>query len=164
MERNTILDYQKFIFATLFITANKLQVIGDQFLEEVTTKQWLLLVMIGQFNDHPPTLGQLSALMGTSHQNTKQIALKLETKGFLLIEKDSKDSRILRFKHTQKALDFFTKRNDGDLVFLTELFQGFSEGELNSFAKGLYKMTQNLSVMDKTTKSEEFGWIRDLFN
>lgn len=163
MENASTLDYEKFIFATLFILANKLQVVGDKFLEEVTTKQWFLLLMVAQFGDQPPTLGQVAELLGSSHQNTKQLALKLESKGFLTIAKDSEDSRALRLRVTERCYDYFSKRTDKDTNYLNELFKEFTEDEVISLAKGINKLTHGLTNMGESVKSQEFGWVNNLF-
>lgn len=162
MENDRVLEYEKFIFATVFILANKLQVVGDKYLDEVTTKQWFVLLMVAQFQNQAPTLGQVAALLGTSHQNTKQLALKLELKGLLQIEKDRKDSRALRLKITQKSYDYFAERTDKDIYLLNELFKEFDKEEIAVFAKCINKLTQGLSNMDESVRSEDFGWIRNL--
>ncbi|WP_040951913.1 MarR family winged helix-turn-helix transcriptional regulator, partial [Gorillibacterium massiliense] len=81
-------EHQKEIFGGLFVLANKLQAIGDRELGEITTKQWFLMMMIEQWGEEPPTLSELAKEMGSSRQNLKQLALKLQEKGFLSIEKD----------------------------------------------------------------------------
>ena len=80
--------YQKYddeflMFGLLFVLGNKLQVIGDSFYEEITSKQWFVLVMLGVLGDNP-TLNELSEGMGSSHQNVKQLLVKLQEKGYVL--------------------------------------------------------------------------------
>jgi len=77
-----ILDKQKYLFANFFLLANKLQVIGDFHLanDGITTKQWFLILIISQFKEKPPMITDVANLMGTSRQNVKQLALKLEEK------------------------------------------------------------------------------------
>lgn len=158
------LEYKKFIFGTLFILANNLQTVSDRYLEEITIKQWLLLVMISQYEEHPPTLGQVALLMGSSHQNVKQIAIKLEKKGFIIIEKAQDDQRALHLKLTQRCQAYFQKRDEKDLVFLDKVFSGFNNNELESFAGNVYKLTNNLFEMDNNKKLEEFTWIKNLLS
>ena len=106
-----ILDKQKFIFGSLFLVANRLQVIGDNYLgkDGITTKQWFLSAIISQFKK-PPTLREVAEIMGSSRQNVKQLALKLCEKEFLTIEKDEQDARALRLKLTEKSRLFWEKR------------------------------------------------------
>jgi len=141
-----ILDKQKFIFGSLFLLSNKLQVIGDQYLgkDDMTTKQWFLTAMISQFRDNPPTLSEVAELMGSSRQNVKQLALKLEEKGFLRIEKDEQDARAVRLKLTEKSRTFWEKRQSRDEWFLRDLFEDFSEQEIDVIYSGFNKLFKKI--------------------
>lgn len=46
-----------------------------------------------------PTVNELADIMGSSHQNVKQILLKLEKKGFVYIAVDENDKRKQRRRH-----------------------------------------------------------------
>jgi DNA-binding MarR family transcriptional regulator len=149
------LDMQKFIFGSLFLFANKLQVIGDNHLEseDMTIKQWFLTVIISQFGSNPPTLSDVAQLMGSSRQNVKQLALKLQEKDFLNIEKDDQDARATRLKLTQKCQDFWEKRKDKDNKFLMDLFQDFDMEELTSIYGGFNKLLNQIEKMEKSPRS-----------
>lgn len=143
--RETI-DEQKYIFGALFILANKLQVKGDQMLEDdgMTLRQWFLTVMILQFKDRPPTLTEVANLMGTSHQNVKQIAKKLEEKNFLTFIKDEKDGRILRLQLTELSRNYWNKREqDGD-HFIEKLFEHVTDEEIKTIVAVFNKLFQSL--------------------
>ncbi|MCX7921892.1 MAG: MarR family transcriptional regulator [Clostridia bacterium] len=145
------LEKQRFIFGSLFLLANKLQVIGDQYLgkDGMTTKQWFLTVMISQFRDNHPTLSEVAELMGSSRQNVKQLALKLEEKDFLKIEKDEQDARALRLKLTEKSQEFWEKRQEQDNQFIEELFKDFSEEEVNIISSSFRKLFEKIEQMEK---------------
>lgn len=144
-------DKQKFIFGSIFLLANKLQVLGDQYFSEnhMTVKQWLLTVVILQFQNGPPTLSEVAELMGSSRQNVKQIALKLERKGFLTIEKDDKDARAIRLRLTEKSYDFWEERADRDEQYVVELFRDLSEEEINAMFSGMEKLFKKIEKMNK---------------
>lgn len=140
------MEPHKYVFGSVFSIANRLQAIGDSFLGDITTKQWFLLAIIGQFfKDIPPAISEIAEIMGTSRQNVKQIALKLEKKGFLSISKDEKDSRILRVKITEKCMNYFEQRYEKDERFLETIFQGFKPEELFQLANSLDKFYKNIS-------------------
>ena len=143
----SILDKQKYIFGSLFLLANKLQVVGDQYLGEegMTTKQWFLTAMISQFYDAPPTLSEMAELMGSSRQNVKQLALKLQEKDFLTIKKDEKDARIIRLKLTEKSQVFWEKREKQDDEFIQDLFKNCNNEEINTVCNVFNKLFENLS-------------------
>jgi DNA-binding MarR family transcriptional regulator len=145
------LDKQKFIFGSLFLLANKLQVIGDQYMgrDGMTTKQWFLTAMISQFGSNPPTLSEVADLMGSSRQNVKQLALKLEEKEFLKIEQDERDARALRLKLTEKSQAFWEKREDKDSQFIRDLFEGFNQEEIDLIFTGFNKLFEKIEKMEK---------------
>ncbi len=81
---NSIPD-EPMIFALLLIISNKMNTLLDREFKEfdVTTKQWFLSETIKSLFDTSPTMKELASEMGSSHQNIKQVALKLQQKGLL---------------------------------------------------------------------------------
>ena len=147
-----ILNKQKFIFGSLFLLANKLQVIGDEYLgrDGMTTKQWFLTAMISQFGNNPPTLSEVAKLIGSSRQNVKQLALKLEEKDFLILEKDNEDARALRLRLTEKCRTFWENREGQDDRFVKDLFKDFSEEEINTVYNSFNKLFEKIENLEKT--------------
>ncbi|MDA1478020.1 MarR family winged helix-turn-helix transcriptional regulator [Bacillus changyiensis] len=148
IEETELLNRQKYIFGSFFILANNLQIEGDKLLSKdgITLRQWLLTVVILQFDDRHPTLGDVARLMGTSHQNTRQLANKLQERGFLSIEKDPEDGRAIRLKLTEKSYDFWaTKEEMGDR-FVENLFEDMTTEEVVVMAKGIEKLLSKLNV------------------
>lgn len=148
------MDKQKHIFGSIFLLANKLQVLGDQYLgrDDITTKQWFLHVMISQFGDSPPTLSAVAELMGNSRQNVKQLALKLEEKGFLTIQKDPQDARALRLKLTDKSQIFWEKRKKQDDEYIEDLFKDISAEEIDAIFKGFAKLFEKVEKLENALK------------
>ena len=60
------------------------------------------MLVVTHLFEKPPTLQAAADALGTSHQNAKQIAVKLQEKNYLKIEKDKSDSRSLRLIPTRK--------------------------------------------------------------
>jgi len=149
-------DDQKYLFVSLFLAANKLQIIGDRYLSDVnlTTKQWLLMVMVLQFGENPPTISQAANITGSSRQNVKQLALKLEKNGYMIIEKDPKDSRITRLKLTNKHLDMWNKRSEMDDEFLDNLFSGLNHEQVHDMAFGMDKILEKIDKIMEKYKSD----------
>lgn len=148
------IDKKKFIFGSLFLLGNRLQVIGDKYLEKegITTKQWLLIVMIAQFVDSIPTLSEVAQLMGSSRQNVKQLTLRLQEKGFVSIKKDERDSRVLRLKLTEKSAVFWEERKEKDEQFIIDIFNGLSEEEIHIMCNGFNRLFHNIESIEKIYK------------
>lgn len=145
------IEKQMYIFGSIFLIANKLQVLGDQYLGRagITTKQWLLTAMVSQFQNNPPTLSEVAELMGSSRQNVKQLALKLEKKGFLNMQKDEQDARALRLKLTEKSREFWEQRQKQDEQYIEEFFEGLSSEEINAIFKGFGKLFEKITELEK---------------
>lgn len=139
-------EKQKFIFGSIFLIANKLQAIGDQYLGEdgMTTRQWFLSIMIAQFENQAPTLTEVAQVMGSSHQNVKQLALKLEKKGFIRIDKDPTDGRAIRLSLTPKCRAFWMERREKDDAFIRNLFNDIDEDELEVMQSAIKKILRKI--------------------
>lgn len=143
------------IFAMIFLLSNKLQTIGDSFFDEVSTKQWFVLVVLGIMEGYSPTLNELSDAVGSSHQNTKQLVLKLEQKGYVELKKDEKDSRCLRIKATPKVKEFSKAYHQKDEEFMNKLFGHFNDTELTVTKNVLLSMRDLLEGMEKDYVKEK---------
>jgi len=154
MEKNDILEKQKLIFGSIFLLSNKLQVIMDRDLAsyDLTAKQWFLTAIMEEFFNSPPSLSELAEAMGSTHQNVKQIALKLQNKDFLEIQKDEEDRRATRLKLTEKSYAFWEKRQEQSENFLTEFFEDLSEEELDTMCYGLNKLYEKLLKFGEAQK------------
>lgn len=152
-----ILEKQKYIFGSIFLLANKLQVIGDQYLgrDDMTTKQWFLTAMISQFGNNPPTLSQVAEHIGSSRQNVKQLALKLEEKGFLEIRKDEQDARALRLVLTKKSRIFWDKREKQDEEYIRELFGELTAEEIDAMFTGFGKLYGKIEQIEKENSKQQ---------
>lgn len=67
----------KATFTTLFIVQNRPQTIFDHTIPELSLKQFMLLTMVRQTDEHL-TFTQLGHLLGCSRQKIKKLALALE--------------------------------------------------------------------------------------
>ena len=145
---------QKFIFGGVQVVANQMDTLLERELKEhnLTTKQWLLTIVVQNIFDHDPTIKEVAKGMGSSHQNVKQVALKLQQKGFVVMEKDPKDARITRIKLTD-AIDSFGKESQQKSELFTEkLFDGITAEELAMTRSALEKLLANLEAMDRESK------------
>jgi MarR family transcriptional regulator for hemolysin len=150
-------DPSKSALGMVFLLANQLETIGNRFLGELTCKQWFLLANLSSFFERPPTVSQVAHSMRLSHQNVKQLALKLQTKGFLTLEKDPQDRRSWRIRLTPKAYDYGNARASRDQVFLERFLEGVSPDHLQIFLSTTLKLHDNLTQMERQGLSEETG-------
>lgn len=139
------MDKRFALFGYFFAMSNRLQTVGDRFYEEITCKQFFLMICLRLFENGAPTINELSEIMGCSHQNVKSIAGKLEEKGYLEIRPDSDDARKLRIRLTNKADSLAKKYQKKELDFIDMLFTGISDKQIEATFKTLEKMEENIN-------------------
>lgn len=145
------------IFGLLLIISNKMDTLLERELKEfdVTTKQWFLSETVNSLFDYPPTLKEVGNMMGSSHQNVKQVALKLQEKELMTLEKDRKDARITRLTLTEKSIDFWKKTNQKGDIFRNQMFSEIDNDILSQTRTMLEKVMSNLEKIEKSSMMSE---------
>ncbi|TGA96570.1 MarR family transcriptional regulator [Sporolactobacillus shoreae] len=151
MSKLDLMSDQQFLFGFIFIAANRIDTLLEREFKvfDVTTKQWFLSIVIDNLFDEPPTIKEAAKEMGSSHQNVKQIALKLEQKGLLVLEKDKNDARAIRLKLTERSRDFWGKLREEGASFTQTLFQGVNPEDLSTARRAMQKVMANIKTMDQ---------------
>lgn len=139
------MEEKAYIFGTVFILANKLQVLGDRLDRRLTVKQWLFLAGITACESGAPTLSELAARIGSSRQNVKKMAVLLEAQGFVAVNRDDSDARALRLTLTDSCREHFRRREHAEIAFIESLFEGFGAGELRSLARAFRKLERTIA-------------------
>ena len=80
----TGIEHSYFLLGLLSAFDNRFQAIADSTMQEISWKQFFAIICINMCKEKP-TIKELAEIMGSSHQNVKQILLKLEKKGFVCI-------------------------------------------------------------------------------
>ncbi len=138
---------QAFLLGILSAFDNRFQAAADAFFKEITWKQFFAIICINLCKE-APTINELSDVMGSSHQNVKQILLKLEKKGFVTTVADEKDKRKQRIIVTDEARRFLEENdNNGQQsqYIIGQIFNGISDKNLQTTIQTIMKMERNLS-------------------
>jgi len=152
---NSISD-EPMIFALLLITSNMMNTLLEREFKEfdVTTKQWFLSETIHTLFDYPPTMKEVASEMGSSYQNIKQVALKLQQKGLLKLERDKKDARITRLRLTEQSHDFWQKTDSKGTIFRENMFKEMNNKDIATARALLEKILSNLIEIENATIEE----------
>lgn len=145
------MDKRYVIFGNIFLLANRLQAVMDKTANELTSRQWFVVTMLGMF-DEPPTLRQLSVMCDSSHQNTKQIVLKLEAKGFVRIEKDPQDRRAMRIIATEECQRWNKENRHFAANFIDQMYKEVSPEEIDIMNTAQQKIYDSLGKMKEELK------------
>ena len=106
---------QAFLLGLLSAFDNRYQAAADAFFKEITWKQFFAIICINLCKE-APTINELSDVMGSSHQNVKQILLRLEKKGFVSTVVDDRDKRKQRIVVTDAARAFLQKNDNNGIL------------------------------------------------
>ena len=111
---NSIMENNQYNFGVLMMLKNKIETLLDKELFEygVTAKQWYLSMLVNYMFDYEPTISQVAKVMGSSHQNVKQIANRLYDKQLIELYRDKLDKRAIRIKITDEGKEFWNRMKD----------------------------------------------------
>lgn len=143
------MDMEKYILVVLFLVQQRWSYVISKELanDEITTKQWLMMIVMANAFQSPPSMQEVADAMSTTHQNVKQLATRLENRGFLKIERDPNNRRILRLNVTDECLQFWEKRAPEDMKTINKHFEGLNDEKVRSLFEimgKLEKISQNL--------------------
>lgn len=137
-----------YLIGLLSAFENRYQATADKFFEEISWKQFFAIICINLFDD-APSLKQLAELMGSSHQNVKQILNKLESKGFIQFIPDEKDKRMQRIVLMQRTRDFCNKSDESSNQIMEKIFEGISPEYIRITIQTLTQMADNLGKVEE---------------
>lgn len=137
------IDDRYYLFGLLNAFANRLQTVGDTFFEEISWKQWFVLIGVSVYQN-PPTINEVADVIGSSRQNVKQILLKLEKIGLVQLYTDEEDRRKIRVRMTEKMNVFDSKYQDLSEEFMHNLYKGLDDKDIAVTIKTLSAMEENL--------------------
>ncbi len=140
------MDKRLLIFGGLFTTSNRLQILMDQTIEDLTAKQWFVIAILELFKE-PPSLIQLANACDSSYQNIKQIVLKLEKKGFVKLESNKNDKRAKSVVMTSKIKTWSEQNKEMTEEFVDSMFIGLTQKEIDDFSNTLLKIYEKLGNM-----------------
>ena len=132
-----------FLLGLLSAFDNRFQAVADSFFKEVTWKQFFAIICINLCKENP-TINELAEIMGSSHQNVKQILLKLEKKGFVQMITDDNDRRKQRIVVTEKCNEFCESNDQESHIYMNRTFEGISQEQIAVTIQTITQMERNL--------------------
>ena len=132
-----------FLIGLISAFENRFQAMADKYMEEISWKQFFAVICIGMCKEKP-TLKELAEIMGSSHQNVKQILIKLEKKGFVRIVADEKDKRKQRIELTEYCENFCNKNDEVSISIMNKMFEGISQEQIQTTIATIIQIEGNI--------------------
>ncbi|MBO4579658.1 MAG: MarR family transcriptional regulator [Clostridiales bacterium] len=136
-----------YLLGLLSAFENRFQAMADSTMKEISWKQFFAIICINMCKE-PPTIKELSEVLGSSHQNVKQILLKLEKKGFVEFKTDDGDRRKQRIVLTDKCMKFCEQGNDMSIKIMEKMFKGVPEKDIKTTIKTITCIEKNLAEVE----------------
>ena len=133
--------------------ANTLQTVMDMGMSDITSRQWLPLMILGRCEE-APNLNQLAEKCGITRQSAKQLVDKLVEKDLVRLEKDENDRRNSLVVITKKGRSWGKNNLEKNVMFVQELYSGLSEKDIKVFAKVQQVLLAKLEMI-KSGMAEE---------
>lgn len=127
---------------------NRFQAMADNTMREISWKQFFAIICINMCKE-PPTLKELSDILGSSHQNVKQILLKLEKKNFIQFQMDETDKRKQRIALTDYCREFCEKNDEMSRSIMEKMFDGITEEDIAATIKTIITIEKNLRGLEE---------------
>lgn len=143
-----------FLLGLLSAFDNRFQAAADRLIGEISWKQFFTVICINMCRESP-TLRQLAEIMGTSHQNCKQLLLKLEAKGFVRLETDPTDKRKQRICLTEACLRFCRENDSRSQQLMEQMFRGIPQEDILTTIRTIMQMEKQLSGLMPAKHKEE---------
>lgn len=143
----TGIELSYFLLGLLSAFENRFQAVADNAMKEISWKQFFAVICINLCKDKP-TVKELAEIMGSSHQNVKQILLKLEKKGFVRITVDEKDKRKQRIELTDYCREFCTKNDEMTSMAIEKMFEGVAPEQLQVAIQTIIQIEDNLKQFE----------------
>ena len=136
-----------FLIGLLSAFENRFQAVADNAIKVISWKQFFAVICINMCKEKP-TVKELAEIMGSSHQNVKQILLKLKKKGFVQITTDEKDKRKQRIELTDYCREFCAKNDAMSAMAIGKMFEGISQEQLQATIQTIVKIEDNLKKLE----------------
>jgi DNA-binding MarR family transcriptional regulator len=146
------MEDKQYVFGSIFLLANKLQIIGDRELEELSFKQWFLLVAISNIQKAQPSLTDIANFVGVSRQNVKKMLVILERKDFVMLNTLPGDNKSIRVTLTAKCKTYFKEFDESRNEVLEKIFRNINYDEIQTVLKAFTTMFENIDDVLKKNR------------
>lgn len=142
-EELSILDDMHQIYSMLHTITNRIQAEADANLEDITSRQLMLLIAIRHLEPGQATIVNIAAMLGTSKQNVTRLVSAMVHNGFLDSMQGETDKRNVNIRITDKGLEAMQKNTIRSNNYFADLFRDFSRDELKLLRKMLTRLNHS---------------------
>jgi len=153
------IDMEKYTLIMFFLIEQRWRYFVDKSMEpdNITMTQWLMLIVIAAGFKTPPSIQEVADAMSTTHQNVKQVAASMERRGFMTLERDPGNKRIIRLKITDRCNALFQRRNAEDEKTIASMFDNLTDEEMKALFNIIAKMESRADQLYTEAKTRRLS-------
>jgi len=163
-------------YATMFSLINKLQIVGDNYLNGLTFRQYMTITAILHLPEEETTITNIARKLGTSKQNANRLVSSIEKSGYLTSFPSEKDKRATNVSLTEAGKKKVVECSEKAVHFMADIFHEFSTSELEGFWELLKKLycfdgekqdgfeETGRDIIDSTNDIQQFKFILEDFS
>lgn len=136
------IEKEEYIIGSISLLSNKFSQFGDSIHDDITYKQWFLLLMISKMDDGEKNLNSIAEFVGTTRQNVKKIVSQLEEKKYLKVRQSRTDGRALEVELAPKARKYFEKNYEMTSAKTDKLFSKIDDSKLDDLVVDLTRLME----------------------
>lgn len=136
------IEKEEYIIGSISLLSNKFSQFGDSIHDDITYKQWFLLLMISKMDDGEKNLNSIAEFVGTTRQNVKKIVSQLEDKKYLKVRQSRTDGRALEVELAPKANKYFEKNYEMTSKKTDKLFSKLDDSKLDDLVVDLTRLME----------------------
>lgn len=130
------------IYGTLFALANKIQTKGDTYFEDITSRQFMIMMAIIHLPEEEATIINIAKKLGTTKQSARHLISSIESKGYVIAIPSLLDRRAVNIKITESGMKVLLQCGERSIHFLADLSRNFTKEELEQLWTLLKKLYQ----------------------
>ena len=146
----SIMDQQQYIFGSILLLGNKLQSMRNDLFEDMTLKQFILLIMISKMDKPSPSVQEIADYAGSTRQNVKKMLEILEREEYVTIKKSIEDKRSFCVTLTELCIRYFEQHKDAAEKITNVLFHGMEDRDIASTYKVINILFENIEKINNT--------------
>lgn len=134
------------VYGTLFSLINKLQISGDHYLGDLTSRQFMTIAALLHLPEDEATINQIARKLGTSKQNANRMIAGMEQSGYLMVTPSKKDKRAANVHLTPAGKETVIQCSEQMIIFMADAFRNLNTSDLEtlwSILKKLYAFDGN---------------------
>ncbi len=128
------------VYSTLFSVYNKIQTESTKRFTKLSSRQYMTILAILHLPEDERTMNNVAKKLSTTKQNIRQLITALEKKQFIEIKSSDIDRRAANLQITSAGMNEMLKAGEIGIMLLADLFNEFSNEELQALWSLLTKM------------------------